>query len=161
MDKGYFIKAVTDTNKLNGFFMDDYTAGLLYDRFLDMSESELTFILERLLGQGEKVTYRAIKANRKEKMKFEKKEEEVEIITECEEDCKKCKRHTAACQKMNVICNDMLKKITGGIVAWRDGIKMLHELFPNAGFNKKIGKVVGVMLDENGEHISVYRYDDM
>ena len=60
IDKGYFVKRITDINKLCGFYIDDYTAELLYDRFHIKETEDFDSILEECLEKGEKVVYKVL-----------------------------------------------------------------------------------------------------
>jgi hypothetical protein len=154
-----FVKMVTDANKMNAFYMDDYTAGLLFDNFSDMEFDELNWILNKLKREGEKVTYKSLLLNRKEKKKTVTKEKETTVIYECEENCTECTRHDVACVKFNKECSKVMQKILNGDITYEEGRKFLHSIYPNVGFDKKIGTCVGVIWNEDGEHTPVYKYD--
>jgi len=160
IDKGLFIKLITDTNKINGFYMDDYTASLLFDHFYDMDTAELESICTKLKKAGEKATYKTILANRKERKKTEEIEKPNEVVYEdCNDDCKICKRLKVACVKMNIECNKIVDMIMKGDINWKDAMLVLHEKYPTVGFDKKIGRCTGVIWNEDGNHLPVYTYD--
>lgn len=160
MDKGHFVKVVTDASRMNGFFMDDITAGLLFERFLDIEYEELERILDSLLKEGAKITYKSISDRREKKIKKKEVKKEKSFLDResCEKDCKECEGKEV-CLYLNEIGFKYLKRIGMGEIHYKKAMEELHELFPKIGFNKKIGRPVGVIADENGEHITLYKYD--
>jgi hypothetical protein len=158
MEKELFVKMVLDTNKINGFYMDDYTADLLWGHFYEIEFEELQRVLMALMKSGEKVTYKSLINNIRKKKIKEKIEIPKEHIEDCEEDCKICQRDVI-CQKMNRICGPIVAKVLKGDYTYDEAREILHKEFPTAGFDKKIGTITGVVENENGEYISVYRYD--
>lgn len=157
MDKNLFVKIVTDTSRMSGFFMDEITAGLLYERFLDIEYEELDLVMGRILETGQKVTFKNINDNRIKKKK--KKEVKEDKVNDCKNDCKECTGVGIICDKLNKIGFDYIKRMGNGLIKPEQAMKELHEQFPKIGFDKKIGRPTGVIIDANGEHITVYKYD--
>lgn len=160
LNKELFVKRVVDTSKINGHFMDDYTAGLLYDNFLDMESPELEDILQRIQKKGEKVTYKNIDDYRKKKKEKIEEETPLEIVYECSEDCKICVKK-CTCVPMAVICSQYMKRILDGDIKVSQAMKELHERYPTVGFDKKIGTPAGVIWDEKNGYITLYKYDEV
>lgn len=148
---------ITDTSRMNGFYMDDYTASLLYDRFPEYELKDLDKVLLKCLKGNKKITYNILDEGYKQKKEEVKKEEEeeIEVVYECKEDCKLCLRHVA-CLPMYKFIYPYLAKIMQGDVKYEKVMEELHEFYPFVGFNKKIGNATGVIRDENGEYITVY-----
>jgi len=156
VDKNLFCKMITDTSRMSGFYMDDYTAGLLYDRFPEYELKQLDRILLKCLKENKKITYNILEDGYK-KAKVKEKEEEklIEVIYECKEDCTTCLRHVA-CVPMFKTIYPYIAKILDGDLKYDKVMEELHKLYPYVGFNKKIGNATGVIRDENGEYHSVY-----
>lgn len=160
IDKEYFMKRLIDTNKLCGFYIDDYTAELLYDRFHIQETEVYDKILEDCLEHGEKVVYKVLKEGfrRNNKQTRESKSETPTIIEECEkESCEGCDPKII-CLKMNSHMNKVLAKLMGGVVKYAEVQEELNKKYPGIGFDKKHGTVTGVIFDENGKYHSIYEY---
>ena len=159
IDREYFKKRVTDTNKLCGFYMDDYTADLLYDRFHDKDLKDFEAVLEECLKTGEKVTFKVLHTQLNKIKRRQIEEKEYNVVHECiHKNCKECDPDTI-CVEMAKAILPLIAKLLKGDIKYEEIKNSLNEKYPDSGFNKKNGTCTGVIRNEDGTFTSVYQYD--
>lgn len=148
---------LTDTSRMCGNYLDDYTADLLYDRFYDIEYKHLEKLMNIVLRTRQKITYSFLEDNLR-KRKEEQVEKQKEIIYECNEDCKLCKKDVI-CVPMFKYISPFIAQILRGDKKYENVMAELHVKYPFVGFDKKYGDAKGVVKNEVGEYLTIYTYD--